>query len=146
MSTHYQDASSATDIIQLKRSGFVCAITLQVSTVCCTLSLTMYRFPVFRLLTLSFSTTFPALHVRGSCLLSLPNLSLNVPPSPVLCMCPNSSELEIGYNGSAVFVVGFGVGVGDHVQVRFQVHVKEEEPVGERIRSRKNIYCILLMG
>ena len=119
MSTHYQDASSATDLSQLKMSGFVCDITLRVSTLCCTLSLPMYRFSVLMLLTVSFSTTLPALYVRGSCLLSFPNFSVNVPPSPVRWMCPNSSELEIGYNGSAVFVVGFGVGVGDHVQVRF---------------------------
>ena len=45
-----------------------------------------------------------------------------------------------------MFLRRFGVGGGDHMQVQFQVHVKEEEPVGERIRSRKNIYCILLMG
>ena len=86
----------------------------------------MYRFTVFRLLTLLFSTTFPALHVRGSCLLSFPNFSLNVFSSPVRWMCPNMSESEIGWKGSAEFVGGFGVGGGDHVQVQLQVQVDEE--------------------
>ena len=57
----------------------------------------------------------------------------------MIWMCPNSSESEIGWKGSAGFVGGFGIGGDDHVQVQLQVQVESEDPVGERRRSKTYI-------
>ena len=57
MSIYFHAALVATDFSRLKKSGFTRNIISRVYTVLFTLSLPTPRFPVFRLPTLSFTTT-----------------------------------------------------------------------------------------